>query len=347
MARNEVHQVWSDDELDRALDSFRSDVRVNPEARGLARDRLIAETRGLPATPPTAVRQRPVRRWLAATVLVGALVSGGVALQATSSGGASAQAHELLERSAALVVTTGDAPVKPGQYRYLEARASAEPRGRTRAGTEVVIRQTEVRQLWIPANPDDEWLRTNTMDAELLVGTMAEAREIGLGPPAEPMVESERARRGEFAGTAGSGGSWQVPTAAFIAGLSRDPDQLYDRLREDIPFHFGRGDRKVITYAADLLRTTYVPPDLRAALFRALTNVSGLVVIEGVTDLEGRRGVALGVPGEDDGPRNEIIMEPATGTFLGERTVRADGGLVGATAVRSAVADEIGLVPIP
>ena len=113
-------------------------------------------------------------------------------------------------------------------------------------------------------------------------------------------------------------GSWQDPTPSFLAGLPRDPGQLYARLQADAPDN-GRGNAELLVYAADALRSGLVPADLRAALYQTLTRLDGVDLVDQAANLDGRVGTAIGI---DDGQfRQDIIIDPTTGAFIGEREV--------------------------
>jgi hypothetical protein len=77
----------------------------------------------------------------------------------------------------------------------------------------------------------------------------------------------------------------------------------------------------------DGMLQTVMPPDVRAALYRALAKIPGVTVVQGVTDAAGRRGVALARaasiegPGSSDWLRLEIILDRDTYRYLGARHV--------------------------
>lgn len=50
-------------------------------------------------------------------------------------------------------------------------------------------------------------------------------------------------------------GTWGDPTERFLAGLPRDPDALFDRLREDTRGRGQHPDGEVLVYVADVLRS--------------------------------------------------------------------------------------------
>jgi hypothetical protein len=71
-----------------------------------------------------------------------------------------------------------------------------------------------------------------------------------------------------------------------------------------------------------LLEHYPLPPELRAALYQALTRLDGVKLVGGVTDLAGRPAVSVAI--DVDRPlheRNELLLEPATGRLLGARSV--------------------------
>jgi hypothetical protein len=72
---------------------------------------------------------------------------------------------------------------------------------------------------------------------------------------------------------------------------------------------------------------SWLPAEVRVALYQALAKIPGVTVVEGATDAAGRRGVAftraaaIEGPGSSDWLRLEIIMDPDTHRYLGARHV--------------------------
>ena len=93
---------------------------------------------------------------------------------------------------------------------------------------------------------------------------------------------------------------------------------------------------------ADLLRSGLVPADLRAALYRVLGKVPGLEITEQVANLDGKKGTAYGI--SDDGTRHDVIIDPATGQFIGERQITDEGfeGIPAGTVIGIHVGDDSG-----
>ncbi|GAA2854104.1 hypothetical protein GCM10010517_12110 [Streptosporangium fragile] len=108
-------------------------------------------------------------------------------------------------------------------------------------------------------------------------------------------------------------------------------------------------DEAAFTAAGHMLRETYLPPAQRAALFKAVGTIPGVDVSENAEDAAGRRGIGVGRVGLD-GVRKDLLFDPETYEFLGERGIVVDekaarapkGSLVASTAQLSVtVADEL------
>ncbi|QXJ23183.1 CU044_5270 family protein [Actinomadura graeca] len=117
----------------------------------------------------------------------------------------------------------------------------------------------------------------------------------------------------------------------------------------------------------DTIRERYVQPRTLSVIFAAAARIPGVTVTRGVTDLLGRKGIAVGQTWQ--GHRQELIFDAATYAFLGERTLvdgqgapppgataspgTGDGGGTGAQGsvvyasaeVRMAVTDRAGQIP--
>ncbi|MEV0678731.1 CU044_5270 family protein [Actinosynnema sp. NPDC050436] len=332
MREREQAGVWTDDEVDHALSELYEDIKTDQRGLTAVRENLMAAASGAvaPDAPDTEAAQadvvpigaaksrraRPARRWWAAAAAVVVLAVGGVVAQTVvfTPSSATAQAREALTGAAELAARARDAVVPAGHYRYLGTHAwwAREMGTETRNFSYL---NENVIEVWIPADPEGEWVRRRreTGNRKWLEGTEAEARAAGVVIEESPWPE-QRAKGGNFVENAPEHGNWQFPKPQFVAGLPTDPERLYERLRAD-----SGGDAHALVYAADALRAGMLPAAVRATLLRALTFVPGLDVTDNAADLDGRRGVALGVT--EDGNRQEIILDPATGEVIGERQV--------------------------
>ena len=109
--------------------------------------------------------------------------------------------------------------------------------------------------------------------------------------------------------------------AALAAGESpADIEKTYADLLEDAaPFPLGRA----LNYAEDVLTAPRVSPDVRAAIYRALSRVAGITVDDHATDPAGRPAAALRAQ-IDNGPthtRVELLFDPDSALVLAERIV--------------------------
>jgi hypothetical protein len=128
-----------------------------------------------------------------------------------------------------------------------------------------------------------------------------------------------------------------------MAGLPRDPARLYDRLAVDAS---GEPAPRwtTVSNAAEALQTGLLPADLRAALCKALIRVPGIRIVDGTADLDGHGGVGFGVT-DDYGFVHEIIIDPETGRFIGERRTSPSGTELASTAVTVDVVVRPGIGP--
>lgn len=128
--REGERQVWTDDELDRALVGLYTELK--PQQRGLAgaREKLMAGMTGevqprlsTVETGESVRRRRPLRRWLAAAAAVVVLATGGVVALAVLFSSATAAAQEALTSAADITARAEDPVLSAGQYRYVATHA--------------------------------------------------------------------------------------------------------------------------------------------------------------------------------------------------------------------------------
>ena len=112
--------------------------------------------------------------------------------------------------------------------------------------------------------------------------------------------------------------------------MPTDPDELEALMRERTQ-DFANPDDEMFVIVRDILRTALVPPELQSALYEVAARIPGVKLVGEVSDPLGRKGTAitLSTRGQTSpGPgavqpfkRDEIILDPATGHLLAERTV--------------------------
>jgi len=375
---DEITRLWSDQELDDALRSLHTERPDACSALAAARAKVLAAASGdpvagtvmaaratsidrvLPTADAAAAPGYSRRRWIrvalgagiaAVLVTVGLLIPSFITQHSKPVN--TAEAIGALKQAAAAALGATDEPVAPGQYRYIETHA-----WNTVFSGHNIFQDETLSEIWVPANPDDptkDWMldRRPTGNRVWIEGTEEQARDDGTSTdPLDTGVSLQAtAPCGNFygPGPCPRPGLWQDPTPSFLADLPRDPARLYERLQADAPGN-GRANAELLVYAADALRTGLVPADLRAALYQTLTRLDGVDLVERAVNLDGRVGTAIGI---DDGQfRQDIIIDPATGAFIGEREVLTgdydgapDGTTFSYTAVSTAVVDSIGAIP--
>jgi hypothetical protein len=307
MTDQNVHEMWSDADLDLALATLRSDVDSDPARLGQARDELFGS---VVATPPP--ERRTWIRWAAVAAAVAVLVCAVfVGLHRRDSPPRPAAPDPVGQ------LKSVDEPLRLGQFRFVGTHAWVL----SRSDTYAFLAESNT-ELWMPAREPRDWMlhRTVSEDWKFLFGTVADvqhAKPFGMLPPG-----TWHARCGDFfkeipercTGT----GSWGEPDEAFMNSLPRDPQLLYDRLSAEAKGGQGH-EHNMFTTAADLLRNGTVPADLRLAVYRALAKLPHLEVTEDVANLDGRTGLSLAITGP--ATRDAIFVDPETGQFIGERVV--------------------------
>jgi hypothetical protein len=327
-----VRAMWSENELDQALAALQPAAEPDKRALGRARTELLLAA-GAPA--PSVADEPPVRSrrrwgwWAGATATVATVVAAVLVVQTVQFGDnmPGAAAVEGLN-SAADKVNSVDEPLGPGQYRYIATHAWWMS-----SMDKYSYLAENLLETWVPADEKQDWLwrRDVTGARKWVSGTEAEAKAAGWTSVDEPgWPEGEwRAPCGDWFATdegkkpCTTPGTWQTPNAEFMASLPRDPDQLYDRLRKDTAGRGNDENMEMLVYVADMLRSGLVPADLRAALYRTLAKVPGLEITEQVANLDGQKGTSYGISA--DGQRHDVIIDPATGQFIGERQVVEEG----------------------
>jgi hypothetical protein len=349
MTDENVHQMWSEEELDQALAALNTEVPPGAMALAAARTELMTAA----GAPPVSAK-RHWGRWAG----IGVTVAAGITIAAlvvqepvvrTVNVPVSPAAQVL--NGAADKIGSVDPVVRPGQYLYVETHSWV-----TGTVQDVTFLEESLIQEWVPADRTQEWLlrSTPTGKRKFLLGTEEDLK--ALGPTGRRLPNGDaRGRCGDFHLQPGEQpcrqhGSWQRPTTEFFTGLPTDPHALYDRLRADTKGHGQDPDVEMVVYVTDALRSGLAPAPVRANLYRALALMPSLQVVDQQANLDGRAGVALGVDG--GGTRDEMIIDPGTGQFIGERSTatQADRGLpagtvTGFSSVTTRVADTIGDKP--
>jgi hypothetical protein len=344
MPEDNVHEMWSDADLDTALATLQSDVDTDSARLDAARRELFGPAAPSPVAP---VARGAWVRWAAAAAAVAVLVGAVFVVLARRGGHEDAPRPATPPTPVVQRIKAADEPLGPGQFRYVGSHAWLLGQSDTYA----MLAETGT-ETWVPDREQRDWMQHRTVSGrrKFLFGSEKDVQQEpnGLWP-----TGTQHARCGDFyvgpAEQCKGEGHWGGPDEEFMSSLPRDPRQLYDRLSEEAKGGQGH-EHNMFTTAADLLRTGRVPADLRLAVYRTLAKLPHLEVTEQVANLDGRTGVSLAITGP--ATRDAIIIDPATGQFIGERIVTtiADMGvppdkIIVDTAITYGVVDHQGEKP--
>ena len=265
--------------------------------------------------------------------VAGVLVATNVIGLPGSRGGASPAAAAVLNSAADVAVHESDPIVAPGQYLKIETTA-VSTEGMPAYQTQ------ETDEQYIPADRSKTWIWVQ--GATTVYKTFGPASAAAAKAKIDP-----NATASWIPGVGGRYYGSPIPADdTDVTSLPTDPTQLlnyiYDHTR-------GQGDSRngeAFVWIADRLTSGTVPASIRATMFRTAGMIPGVVVTDQTANLDGRTGVAVGYTDTTDHNRQDLIVDPATGAFIGERDVWVNpesgfpaGTVWDSTAVTTAVVD--------
>ncbi|RZQ59544.1 hypothetical protein [Amycolatopsis suaedae] len=348
------------DELDDALRRLRAEHDDGPDDLSAVRARVLAAAeRGEPVLGP---RRRP--RWAVVAVAAAAavLVAGGAVVVLAPSEPRPEEvqpaappqwttAWQVLD--AAAVAARRPAPPRVAGYRWVERLRREIKLEGPRWSSPTAIEYAQREEVWVPDEPTGLWRLKRTQ--------VAPPRQVGGGPPATTPV-----------GAVPATGEWTAPCGRFPPDGSFDSNCDVMRVEADPRYDFAPGPlRQPFTkwlhkttsvlgtdpvgrfrVAAEVLTRGLLPHEHLGELYLAIADIPGVRVADGEVLLEGQYGVAVGIT--DGQVERQIVVDPATGRFLGERKVAigpeaapglAPGTVLSSVAVRTGSVDQLGKRP--
>ena len=304
------------------LRKVRNDV-ADPTTEALTAGRAALFSRINGTEPARARRRRGIRiaglSALGAGVLTVALVATNVVGLPGWRGGAEPAAAEVLHSAALAAIETSDPVVGPGQFLRVETTAvySASVADGANRGTYLFLSRDE---LYIPANRDDDWvwLRHPSETYETFGPTSAALAEENSDANLGIEEELLRAPAGGFYGGTRDAGYGD------LNNLPRDPAELLNHIYLVTEGQSNSREDAAMVFILERLHTGEVPADLRAAFYGAAALIPGVTITENQATLDGRTGVAIGRD-EANIDRQEIIIDPETGMYIGQRRVTLSG----------------------
>jgi RNA polymerase sigma-70 factor (ECF subfamily) len=298
-------------------------------------------------------RRRPVWRragWTAGGVAVAAGLAGVLVLTNVvglpgGRGGASPAAASVLNSAAAIAARTSDPALKPGQYLEVDTTAVGSTGTSDGHGGTVSFLTITEEQLYIPSDRSNDWVWIRPMSKPYRTFGPASAAA------ADKWYAEATKQNGDYVERlrAPGGNFYSYPSEesdAELAKLPKDPGKLLDYIYSKTGGHGSSRGHEAFVWLADRLTTGAVPAAYRAEFYRTAALIPGVVVSDKAANLDGRVGTAIGYHRAGAVSRDDIIIDPDTGAYIGQREImlKADGGLpagevAGYSAVRTAVVD--------
>jgi hypothetical protein len=127
-----------------------------------------------------------------------------------------------------------------------------------------------------------------------------------------------------------------MPSYDWLRSLPTDPADLLEQVYDSPAVQVvDDPDQMAFSQMGDILSRGLVPSDLAAAFVEAAGRIPGVEVRTGVTDVEGREGIALVRTDDEARRRVEWVFDAADHTYLGhqEVTVQEEHGVAAGTVV--------------
>lgn len=305
---------------------------ARPEKRAAARAALTTriDGTGRPARPRATRLWRPRLALAVAGVALAALL---VALPIGILGG-SGKVEPAVARvlHQAAEVAAAQEPVGPGRGQFLYTR-SKDAYLRAVAYSPGCGRSCDASETWSLLVPSmrESWIsfddslrgRVRTVSGKpRFVSADQRAGWVAAGSPAV-----SRPGRVEDSAVSGSGMHFDP------AELPTDPAELREMLEaREIPGISGPpGEAETFVLIGDMLRETYLPSAIRAAIYELTAELPGVELLGEVRDPVGRPGVGIAYTDERRVTRHELIFDSTTSALLGERdTLTRSGARSGA-----------------
>lgn len=306
--------------------------RPTPEAITAARAALMnaidAEKQGSTARTKTAPKRRLAAGWrwgltgAAAAAAAGALVLTQALSPVDTPLGPDPAAAAILEQAADNAVRFSDPQLTPGQY----LKVTTTERGiATGDGVEFWTGEDSVK--YVPADPNAPWVQIRVGTGPLRPAGATTPQQFSAIVADYERVDPETGRlpdRTEYLSALGGDFYPQangVTHAEWLAigDPSATPQQLLDRIRQETTGAGRSPDHEAFVWLSDRLRTGELDATTRSLFYRTAALIPGVTVAESTVVLDGRSGVALWAPPLADRSRTQLVLNPETGAYIGER----------------------------
>lgn len=280
---------------------------------------------------------------LGAVSLTVALVATDVLGVAGWNGGADPAAASVLHSAAVATMEVSDPAVAPGQYLFVrtdgafssvgtleeDAERIRAHGGEVQPSDDVSMIEGYHDELYVPADRDDEWVWVQCVRESIQT----------FGPRSEAFAQQQAAVQDQYdshvirrfaGGTVPGGGNftgYRTATERSVdyEALPRDPEDLLEEIYELNGTSGQSRDGEALEWITNALEHGTAPADFRAALYKAAAKIPGVEITDQQATLNGTTGIAIGRLEPADNVRYDIIIDPETGQFIGERAIAVDG----------------------
>ncbi len=296
------------------------------------RDVLIAEVNATSS-------RRPKSHRIAASVIATAILgAAAVAVVISATPQASDNRLTVSDRAPVMLIAAAQRSIGdpvPGPGQFLRVRTRAEYIGMDGDGNGYL--SPEVHETFLPSDPTKPVIERithfkpttfyGTSGAAVAAKDWAETAPTGTGET--PKVSVER----------------DDPAPAPVS-FPEDPPQLLEQLRAtDNPASQSITEH-LFEQLADIIRRPGATTEERATAYRALALVPGIIIAANSVVLDGSSGTAFAVSTATAGKSQEIVIDPISGHYIGERLVLSEtfgnmpvGTVLELTAVTTSVVD--------
>ncbi|MFI7075564.1 CU044_5270 family protein [Micromonospora sediminicola] len=277
------------------------------------RDERLA---ALPATAfRDAPRRRPIKTWQAGVgalaVLVTTAVAAGSWLSPQLSNGPTPRAATVLDNAAAVSQQTAMSPPQDSAYIFTETVSSYPAQVQQPDGSFKIVRDAPtVTQVWLPVNP--------TRSGQQRQGPKSDSAGWGPWtplPPCQQAQEQDPVKVSSFS---------ECARGVLPAGFPTDPSAVLAWLKGEVSTGtpsprpstgraIGGQDALAFERASTLLmQGTYLLPEQRSAIFKALAQIEGIEAERQVQDGAGRQGIGISAGGSE-----ALVFDSTSFAFLG------------------------------
>ncbi|MET8550896.1 CU044_5270 family protein [Micromonospora zamorensis] len=272
------------------------------------------------AGPPLAAfhdspRKRPIKTWQAGvlTIAVVGAIAGTAALRPSphTSGEQAAipRAATVLDNAAAVSQESTDLRPHGNGYIFTETVSSYPEQVQQPDGSIKIIRGAPVvTQVWLPVEPTKDGKQRQRLE--------------GANAGWEPWIVLAGCPKGQGPTDLDSDLS-RCPRGVLPPGFPTEPAAVLARLKDDRPSTarsqppsaepITGQDALAFERARSLLMTgTYLQPDQRSAIFKALAKLAGVTAVADVQDGAGRQGIGISAGGSES-----LVFDSTSFAFLG------------------------------